>query len=37
MGMRTMRERAELIGGQLSVVSSPGSGTSVSFRAEIKE
>jgi len=37
MGMRTMRERAELLGGQLSVTSSPGHGTSVSFRAEIKE
>jgi signal transduction histidine kinase len=37
MGMRTMRERAELIGGQLSVTSSPGHGTSVLFRAEIKE
>jgi signal transduction histidine kinase len=37
MGMHTMRERAELLGGQLSVISSPGHGTSVSFRAEIKE
>lgn len=37
MGMHTMRERAELIGGQLSVTSSPGHGTSVLFRAEIKE
>ncbi len=37
LGLRTMRERAELIGGQLSVISSPGHGTSVSFKAEIKE
>jgi signal transduction histidine kinase len=37
MGMRTMRERAELLGGQLSVTSSPGRGTSVLLRAEIKE
>jgi signal transduction histidine kinase len=36
MGMRTMRERTELLGGQLSVTSSPGHGTSVLFRAEIK-
>jgi signal transduction histidine kinase len=37
MGMRTMQERAELMGGQLAVVSSPGNGTSVVFRSEIKE
>ena len=37
MGMQTMRERAELLGGQLSVTSSPGHGTRVLFRAEIKE
>jgi signal transduction histidine kinase len=37
MGMRTMRERAELLGGHLSVTSSLGHGTSVSFHAEIKE
>jgi len=37
MGMRNMRERAELLGGQLSVTSSPGHGTSVLFRAAIKE
>jgi signal transduction histidine kinase len=37
MGMRTMRERAELLGGQLSITSSPGHGTSVLLRAEIKE
>lgn len=37
MGMRTMRERAELLGGQLSVTSSRGNGTSVLFRAEIKD
>jgi signal transduction histidine kinase len=37
MGMRTMRERAELLGGQLSITSSPGHGTSVLLRAEIEE
>jgi len=37
MGMRTMRERAELLDGQLSVTSSPGHGTSVLLSAEIKE
>jgi signal transduction histidine kinase len=37
MGMRTMQERAELLGGQLSVTSSPGHGTSVLLCAEIKE
>jgi PAS domain S-box-containing protein len=37
MGMRTMQERAELLGGQLSITSSRGHGTSVLFRAEIKE
>ena len=37
LGMRTMRERAELLGGHLSVTSSLGHGTSVLFRAEIKE
>lgn len=37
MGMRTMRERAELLGGKLFVTSSPGCGTSVLFSAEIKE
>jgi signal transduction histidine kinase len=37
MGIRTMRERAELLGGHLSVTSSPGHGTSVLLRAEIKE
>lgn len=34
MGLQTMRERAELLGGQLSIVSSPGNGTLVSFSAE---
>jgi two-component system sensor histidine kinase DegS len=34
-GMRTMRERAEILGGQLSVESSPGHGTSVTFCVEI--
>jgi signal transduction histidine kinase len=37
MGMHTMQERAELLGGQLSVTSSPGHGTKVLFCAEIKE
>jgi len=37
MGLRTMRERAELLGGQLSITSAPGNGTSVSFSAEIRE
>ncbi|MBE0672517.1 MAG: PAS domain-containing protein [Anaerolineales bacterium] len=37
MGMRTMRERAELLDGKLFVTSSPGCGTSVLFSAEIKE
>jgi PAS domain S-box-containing protein len=37
MGMRTMRERAELLDGQLSITSSPGHGTSVLLRAKIKE
>lgn len=34
LGMRTMRERAELLGGQISIKSSPGEGTIVSFEAE---
>ncbi|MEP7134167.1 MAG: histidine kinase N-terminal 7TM domain-containing protein [Chloroflexota bacterium] len=34
-GMRTMRERAEILGGELSVQSSPGYGTSVNFSTEI--
>ena len=34
-GMRTMRERAEIMGGELSVESSPNNGTSVNFMAEI--
>jgi signal transduction histidine kinase len=37
MGMHTMQERAELLGGQLSVTSSPGHGTKVLFCSEIKE
>jgi signal transduction histidine kinase len=37
MGMHTMRERAELLGGWLSVTSSPGHGTKVLFSAEIEE
>jgi PAS domain S-box-containing protein len=34
-GMRTMRERAEILGGALSVQSSPGHGTSVNFSVKI--
>ena len=34
LGMRTMRERAELLGGQINIKSSPGEGTLVSFEAE---
>jgi len=34
-GMRTMRERAEILGGKISVESSIGYGTSVKFNAEI--
>ena len=37
MGMRTMRERADLLGGTLEVRSSPGAGTSVIVRVEKKE
>lgn len=34
LGMRSMRERAELLGGQINIKSSPGEGTLVSFQAE---
>jgi PAS domain S-box-containing protein len=34
LGMRSMRERAELLGGQLNITSSPGNGTSVNFHVE---
>lgn len=34
LGMRSMRERAELLGGQLNITSSPGNGTWVSFHVE---
>lgn len=37
MGLRSMRERAELLGGQLSFTSTPGKGSNVFFHAEIKE
>jgi signal transduction histidine kinase len=37
MGMHTMRERAELLGGRLSVTSSPGHGTKVLFSTDIKD
>jgi PAS domain S-box-containing protein len=33
LGMRSMRERTELLGGKLEVISSPGNGTRVCFRA----
>ena len=36
MGLRNMRERAELLGGQLSLKSAPGMGTSVIFQTEVK-
>jgi signal transduction histidine kinase len=35
LGMRTMRERAELINGSLNITSTPGQGTSVSVSTEI--
>ena len=35
-GMRSMQERASLLGGTLSVTSTPGSGTQVSFMGEMK-
>jgi signal transduction histidine kinase len=37
LGMRTMRERAELLGGDLNITSTPGKGTRVSFRIRIDE
>jgi PAS domain S-box-containing protein len=37
MGMQTMRERAELLGGTLKVRSAPDAGTSVTVRVEKKE
>jgi PAS domain S-box-containing protein len=37
MGMRTMRERSELLGGNLVVHSSPGKGTSIKVQVEKKE
>lgn len=36
LGCQTMRDRAHLLGGELALVSAPGQGTRVSFRAEIK-
>lgn len=33
MGLQTMRERADLLGGQISIISNPGSGTRVIFSA----
>ncbi|MFN8383832.1 MAG: histidine kinase N-terminal 7TM domain-containing protein [Anaerolineales bacterium] len=35
LGMQTMRERAELVGGQIHVESSPGHGTHIYFKAEL--
>lgn len=35
-GMRSMQERASLLGGTLAVTSTPGSGTQVSFMGEMK-
>ena len=37
MGMRTMRERADLLGGTLVVRSSPGEGTFIKMHVEKKE
>ena len=37
MGLRTMRERAQLLGGTLDVHSAPDAGTSVIVRVEKKE
>jgi len=37
MGLRTMRERAELLGGTLDIRSAPGKGSTVSVLVEIKE
>ncbi|HJS20463.1 MAG TPA: PAS domain S-box protein [Anaerolineales bacterium] len=37
LGLRNMRERADLIGGELVIRSSPGKGTRVCFSAEAKE
>jgi PAS domain S-box-containing protein len=36
-GLHSMRERAGLLGGELNILSNPGEGTCVRFRAEIKE
>ncbi|HUR81383.1 MAG TPA: ATP-binding protein, partial [Thermoanaerobaculia bacterium] len=36
-GLSTMRERAESIGGELTIDSTPGSGTTVRFRLPIDE
>jgi signal transduction histidine kinase len=36
-GLRTMRERADLLGGELTLTSNPAKGTSVLLRVEIKE
>jgi signal transduction histidine kinase len=37
LGLQTMRDRAHLLGGELTIVSAPGKGASVCFRAEIKK
>jgi NarL family two-component system sensor histidine kinase LiaS len=35
-GMKTMRERAALLGGELTIESTPGDGTQVQFKAELE-
>jgi signal transduction histidine kinase len=35
MGLSTMRERAEALGGRLQVISEPGQGTKVSLELEV--
>lgn len=37
LGLRTMRERADLLGGTLDILSAPGTGTSLIIRVEKKE
>jgi signal transduction histidine kinase len=36
MGLQTMRQRASMIGGELSIHSTPGKGSSVRWSAEVK-
>jgi PAS domain S-box-containing protein len=35
-GLRTMRERSDLLGGKLTIITSPGNGSRVCFHADIK-